>query len=171
LRRDPDAAFFFVDRFLVVDHLEGDMYIMAVHSEESAETQAAQAWISSTADRIKQFQLRKIDSASHESINGVSETPVKGSELPVGDGGFQSSRSKSEYISDIRACMEALYSGNSYEICLTNMLTGHIPAHRAWQFYKYLRTVNAAPYSAWMNFGQVCIPAVYCSSAKRLASL
>jgi para-aminobenzoate synthetase len=142
-----------VDRFFVVDHQESSVYVLSLHDGQSAGMHEAQTWVSDTEDRIRQLQQA---SACGKEENAAPEIVCQ--RVPrcrEGVTEFQLSRSKTEYIKDIQACMEELYAGNSYEICLTNMLTSEAPETKAWEFYKCLRTVNAAPYSAWMDFGHV----------------
>ena len=78
---------------------------------------------------------------------------------------FKLARSKQQYLQDVAACQQALYDGDSYEICLTTALV-RPEATDALQLYRTLRKVNPAPYAAWMSFGaddlQIC-----CSSPER----
>ena len=74
---------------------------------------------------------------------------------PTATDSFQMHRSRKQYLADIQACKDALYRGDSYEICLTNKLTASMSATDAWKFYQTLRKVNAAPYAAWMHCGAV----------------
>ena len=78
---------------------------------------------------------------------------------------FRLARSKQQYLRDVAACQQALYDGESYEICLTTALV-RPEASDALQLYRTLRKVNPAPYAAWMSFGaddlQIC-----CSSPER----
>jgi hypothetical protein len=68
---------------------------------------------------------------------------------------FRPARSRAQYLKDIDECKEALYEGNSYEICLTNALHCEVRNWDAWKFYRVLRKVNPAPYSAWLHCGEV----------------
>ncbi len=51
-----------------------------------------------------------------------------------------------------RAHEQALYDGESYEVCLTTMLSRE-PAPDPRRLYTILRAVNPAPYAAWLHFG------------------
>lgn len=161
--RDPDAAFFIADRFLVVDHQEDCIYMVAVHHEQPADARAAEAWLSDTDNRIQQQQQHANGCCdTDENAAATPQLQEPSAEALHSATEFQLSRSKPEYIADVQACMRELYAGNSYEICLTNRLNGNVPASQAWKFYKRLRTVNAAPYSAWMDFGHVRCPSLAC---------
>ena len=74
---------------------------------------------------------------------------------PAGGTAFELARSRRQYHADIAACQEALHSGDSYEICLTNALLGSAAGVAPWRFYQVLRRVNPAPYAAWMHCGKV----------------
>ena len=47
---------------------------------------------------------------------------------------------------------QALYDGESYELCLTTMLTAKQQVHPL-SLYRTLRRMNPAPYAAWLSFG------------------
>lgn len=69
---------------------------------------------------------------------------------------FALARDKAQYMRDVAVCQDALHRGDSYEICLTNVMTAAAPAFDAWGFYGLLRDINAAPHAAWLHCGQVC---------------
>ena len=61
--------------------------------------------------------------------------------------------------------MQHLRAGESYQVCLTNMLTrqwGGDP----WALYTKLRELNPAPYAAWLHFARDQ-PTICCSSPER----
>ena len=88
----------------------------------------------------------------------------------VGDG-FTLDRSGECYEADVHRCMESLYSGDSYEICLTNKFRKAKPKLCAWELYRHLRRRNPAPYAAWLKFGRgTKALTVCCSSPERFLS-
>jgi para-aminobenzoate synthetase len=151
--REPDAAFFFADQFLAIDHVESKIYAVVLHNGSQATADAATCWLSRVGTRIAELpQTEPVGppSAGPQHRQPEAATPASPS--------FQLAHSRAEYLQAISACMEELYAGNSYEICLTNQLNGRVQQENAWQFYNQLRSINAAPYSAWMDFGKVCSP-------------
>ena len=68
--------------------------------------------------------------------------------------------SRAEYLDRIGQCLAHLSEGEAYELCLTNQidLNTDIPALR---YYETLRSLNPAPYSAYLRFGDLEIA---CSS-------
>jgi hypothetical protein len=50
-----------------------------------------------------------------------------------------------------QACLEQIRDGETYEVCLTNQLTATCDLDPV-LLYKTLRSVNPAPYAAWLHF-------------------
>lgn len=57
-----------------------------------------------------------------------------------------------KHASVLPAVPQAMYDGESYEVCLTTMLSRR-GAPDAVQLYRTLRAINPAPYAAWLRFG------------------
>ena len=97
----------------------------------------------------------------------ASDRQTGAAEMPVSPPPpFQLARSRRQYLRDVEACQQALYDGDSYEICLTTALVRDHPLDPL-QLYRTLRRVNPAPYAAWLSFGgnnnlQIC-----CASPER----
>jgi para-aminobenzoate synthetase len=68
--------------------------------------------------------------------------------------------SRPEYLDRIRQCIQYIRDGEAYELCLTNQLEfeTNIPAL---QYYERLCSLNPAPYSAYLRFGDL---EIVCSS-------
>lgn len=56
------------------------------------------------------------------------------------------------YINNVQACKDALYAGESYELCLTTALSRPAPTDPL-QLYYTLRRRSPAPYAAFLSFG------------------
>ena len=61
-----------------------------------------------------------------------------------------------QYLSDINECIDRIYAGDSYEICLTNKITarGNIDVVSS---YLQLREENPSPFGALLRFGDVAV--------------
>lgn len=67
---------------------------------------------------------------------------------------FHLHRTREVYMADVQACKDALYAGESYELCLTTALSRRGAPLKALDLYKILRRVSPAPYAAFLSFGQ-----------------
>ena len=80
---------------------------------------------------------------------------------------FRLSRSHEQYLRDIETCKQRLTEGETYEICLTNKITAEASLDPL-PLYRTLRSVNPAPFSAYLRFGE---RAVLSSSPERFLSV
>ncbi|KAL4521804.1 hypothetical protein Ndes2437B_g07630 [Nannochloris sp. 'desiccata'] len=159
----PDASFFLVDQFVALDHKTGSVYAVAVHSEgkgdaETSEKIKTERWVETIAGQLEQLKAQFAAENNVSEVephqNGKSTTSAEmtaPSPAPL----FQLREPKAHYIKNIESCMEALYAGDSYELCLTTEMRRPSiwGASEAWTLYKILRKVNPAPYAAWLQFG------------------
>jgi len=124
----PDAVFLFLDRFLVFDHEQQDTYVVAVCP--AGERAAAEAWVAGMARTLE------------DPLPAPAE-PEAAPECAAG----RFARGAADYRGDIAACRAQILEGESYEICLTNMV--HVPGRAdAVSTYRRLRRLNPAPYAA-----------------------
>ncbi|MFE7568910.1 aminodeoxychorismate synthase component I [Streptomyces sp. NPDC057539] len=145
----PDAVWMFADRVIAVDHQEGLTYLVAVHDEKTRRD--AQEWVERTS-----ALLMGLNPADAEPPRGPAAGPPPDAEEYLG-------RGRSQYLADITECRRQLNRGESYEICLTNML--HMPFHDDdTSFYLRLRRANPAPYAALLRLGDIT---VFSSSPER----
>ncbi|WP_414527078.1 aminodeoxychorismate synthase component I [Nodularia chucula] len=141
----PDAMFLLADQMIVFDHQEQSIYLLCLTPNH--QKTVAQAWLESI-----EKQLRTL--APLPPIQPIS------SQDPIV---FRLSRSHETYIHDIHKCLSEIKEGESYQICLTNKFyTDNTPDPL--EFYRQLRRVNPAPYSAFLRFGEI---AIACSSPER----
>ena len=67
------------------------------------------------------------------------------------------------YLDDIRLCQDEIRRGESYQLCLTNMISTD-PVEHPLDLYRILRTESPAPYAAYLRLGST---SVLCSSPER----
>ena len=80
---------------------------------------------------------------------------------------FRLSRSEKTYLDNIETCLQEIHEGETYQVCLTNQIhTDTTPDPLA--FYRTLRSINPAPYAAFLRFGDV---AMACSSPERFLQI
>lgn len=141
----PDAAFLLADQIIVFDHQEQTIYLVCL--TKKGQTKPAEAWF-----KLMEQQLSRLP-----SLPPIAPEGSKGSVS------FRLSRSRQTYTKDIQQCLHEIYKGESYQVCLTNQLHTDITPDPL-KFYRTLRRVNPAPYSAFLRFGDV---AIACSSPER----
>uniref|UniRef100_A0A0D9WTR2 aminodeoxychorismate synthase n=1 Tax=Leersia perrieri TaxID=77586 RepID=A0A0D9WTR2_9ORYZ len=158
----PDACFFFADNLVVVDHSNGDVYLLSLHDEYSSsngdgdcQNSIHSSWLTNTEKKL----LRMDAMAPRLPINGSSFTRSSS----VNKQGFVIEKSKEEYIRDVQSCLDYIKDGESYELCLTTQMNRRTDYMNALKLYLKLRKQNPAPYAAWLNFSSENL-SICCSS-------
>ncbi|MDB5023562.1 MAG: aminodeoxychorismate synthase, component [Mucilaginibacter sp.] len=130
----PDAALIFSSRFLVIDHKENKIYLVAI-AREKEETDAIQQWVNET----------------FEKLHHLKPVALKGTNYIEDKLNFYGSQNHSTYIDNIKRCLTEIKNGESYEICLTNQLSIELTLDPV-ELYLNLRKINPAQYSAFLHF-------------------
>ena len=132
----PDAIFFDIDRCIVFDHLDRQVFLVA--REEVSRSTAAR-WF----DRVS----TALAAAIPQSTRPRPSEPTLVARLADGP---------ESYMRKIRFCQEQLAAGESYQICLSSefeMSRGPSP----FEAYRILRKLNPAPYAAFLRFGDAAV--------------
>ncbi|KAF7328484.1 Para-aminobenzoic acid synthetase [Mycena venus] len=138
--RHPDINLVFVERSVVFDHETGHAHVQSLRLDDSE-------WVSETGRLLLELCY---SSASTPSMNGTSQSRHKTKptlSLPQRD----------RYIAQIKKAKEFLFSGDSYELCLTARAKITFPFQppteksSSWTRYKHLRSVNPAPHAAYIR--------------------
>lgn len=141
----PDAMFLLADRMMAIDHEEQTLYLLCLIQQ--GQKASAEAWFESIKQEIDHLPPLPL------VVPEKKQTPVI----------FLLSRSQRTYLHDIEKCLQEIHEGETYQVCLTNQIkTDATPEPLA--FYRSLRHINPAPYSAFLRFGDV---AIACSSPER----
>ncbi|GAA5798099.1 hypothetical protein HPULCUR_003499 [Helicostylum pulchrum] len=175
---EPDAAFQFVDRFLVFDQVERKIYICCLvkKSEPSNEVlnqvgfthlQEAMVWINQqernilcTAETLRRRKLAD-EFISLTPASSACTTPTPSVNVAIANDVFTPDVDHQDYLSTIEQCVDMIREGEAYEICLTTRFRLTLPKHIStknsdptlWRLYtRYLRKNNPAPFSALMMF-------------------
>ncbi|MFI8894635.1 aminodeoxychorismate synthase component I [Streptomyces paradoxus] len=138
----PDAAWLFADRVIAVDHEEGFTYAVCLAEDTPQAAREAADWLEGVLAGL--------------SCVATERPPLPGPPAPADPGAAEPwlVRDRSTYLADIEACRQALRSGTSYEICLTNAARLPAPGDPL-EFYRTLRRDNPAPYAAFLRFGEL----------------
>ncbi|MFD5830115.1 aminodeoxychorismate synthase component I [Lentzea sp. NPDC060358] len=124
----PDASFVFADRAVVIDHDGECVHLMSLTDD---------SWFG---------EVSKL-------LTGLS--PLGEPSRPVaGDATLRHPRA--QYLKLISACQEAITAGETYEVCLTNMMSWRADLD-PWAAYRLLRAANPVPFGALLRFGDLTV--------------
>jgi len=137
----PDANMLFADRAIGFDHVEQVVYLLALAEED--DDQEAQTWLQDTAARLAHLG---------DECSAAAPTPMEGAEL----GPLQLRVDRRGYLEAISKCQELIAAGETYEVCLTNMVTAEGKLD-PWRTYQMLRRDNPAPFSALLRLGSLSV--------------
>jgi para-aminobenzoate synthetase len=140
----PDAAWLFADRVIVIDHQENTAHLLCLAEDTPSAHEEATAWLDATLAFLSSLSL-------HQAPSVRSWTPEDDA-VEITERWLL--RDAEDYRADVVSCQQQLRAGESYEICLTTAV--ELPATCASaDYYRVLRRVNPAPYSAYLRFGEV----------------
>ena len=134
----PDASLMFADRCVVFDHATATTYLLALHLGDEA---PARDWLRATRARI-------------EAIPDAPASPA--AEQPPAPAALALRHDRDAYLDLIESCQRAITAGESYEICLTNMLQVERSLD-VWSAYTALRRDNPAPFAALLRLGDLSV--------------
>ena len=143
--RNPDVDLVFVERSIVIDAVSGKAYVQTLIPGDEAWLQDMSALIEECPRPCS--ESRRSSSAKRRRKSTTTPPPVVS--LP----------DRERYISRIREAKEYLFSGDSYELCLTAPTRISVPKavrrvpeqSSSWELYKVLRARNPAPHSAYIR--------------------
>lgn len=142
----PDAAMVFADRALVIDHAEGESYLLRL--SRLARDPEVDAWFAATAERVR-------------GLPSGPEAPAPPLTGPLtGDGTAEPHvelhHDREAYLGLVAECLDEIRDGESYEICLSNTATARTAVDPAATF-AHLRRVSPVPYGALLAFPGVAV--------------
>ncbi|MCV7217575.1 aminodeoxychorismate synthase component I [Mycobacterium crocinum] len=155
----PDAALLFADRALVLDHATRTSYLLALSYSGNAAD--AEAWLTSTGEALRALPAAPLVPAPKLTLSGPAMTdPDVGMNV-------QLRHDRTAYLKRIDECFDEINAGESYEICMTNMVTVHTQVD-VLPTFAHLRRVSPVPFGALLDFGDV---AVLSASPERFLSI
>ncbi|WP_237687086.1 chorismate-binding protein [Arthrobacter sunyaminii] len=144
----PDAALIYAGRAVVLDHELRCVYVLTLsgNSPDGGE---------SSADSWAALVRRTVETVAAVPPGTMPDLPPTGSSLPVPQ--FAVRDSRDSYLAKVRSAQTEISNGNSYEVCLTTSLTGHLaeppgPAD-VLGLYRRLRRRSPAPFASLLRFG------------------
>ena len=140
----PDATMVFTDRALVLDHLTKTGYLLALTEDGPGDGgtggRHAREWLDDAARRLADLEGRSVEEPARPAPAGV----------------LRLRHDHDAYLARISAGLEQIAAGETYEVCLTNMIEADAPPD-AWQAYRFLRRANPVPFGALLAFGDMSV--------------
>ncbi|MDA1764287.1 aminodeoxychorismate synthase component I [Bacillus cereus] len=146
---EPDAYFIFADRYIVFDHLLQKTYICSLIKDQSEKLMVNQ-WFNEIKSTITM-----INTDSEKSYQKEQSYQKNLSDEEIFSG-ISFDADKAQYISDLNAVQDYLRQGDSYEVNYTSRMY-YNRIENIFDVYKKLREINAAPYSAFIDFDELQI--------------
>ncbi|KAJ3013945.1 hypothetical protein HKX48_005433, partial [Thoreauomyces humboldtii] len=150
----PDASFVLGDRVVVFDHIDKEMWLLAVeYGDDDAKADAAE-WIRNRGVEILAMQVNGVRQKKYLPVhlNNTAFPPTVA--LPP----LRLRDPQASYLAKVRESLRNITNGETYEVCLTTQITQSLPPHPAprpdpLSLYIDIRARNPAPYGAFLRFG------------------
>ncbi len=133
----PDAWLVFADRAVVVDHHTDTVHLVYLEDRETRTEQ--HAWV----ERVRAVVAEE---ARRGPAPWPEAPPAAGEDVVAG----ALRHTEPEYLDLIGRCQQQIRAGESYEVCLTNMVRWPTPVDEA-RAYRLLRAASPAPFGAWLR--------------------
>ena len=143
----PDSCWIFADRLIVFDHQEHTLWLVCVDDQRGLCAENL-AWVENT---------QRLLSAT---TAGRRRTATVGAAQPQEPCDLKWRHGALEYRGLIQSALRAIREGETYEVCLTNRLSGTCNLE-PFEVYRALRTLNPASYGAFVRVHSLSI---LCSS-------
>ncbi|GLP82030.1 aminodeoxychorismate synthase component I [Mycobacterium antarcticum] len=157
----PDAALLFADRALVLDHATRTSYLLTLSiSGDAAGTAEAKSWLTTTAKALHALPTAPTRPAPAPRLSAAMTDTDIGMNVEL-------RHDRAAYLKRIDECFDEINAGESYEICMTNMVTVHTQID-VLPTFAHLRRVSPVPFGALLDFGDV---AVLSASPERFLSI
>lgn len=153
----PDAVMMFLDRAVVIDHLTERVYLMALRNEDAEE--ASDQWFARMREAIgsltEDSSTSRPDAAASERVEdgdiASAGSPVVKLSARVGSR-LTARHSQREYLGLIDRVQQEITDGETYEVCLTNILEGTVESEeKALSMYLRLRDEHPTPFGAFIR--------------------
>jgi para-aminobenzoate synthetase len=123
---EPDAAMIFADRAIVFDHMTSTTYLLSLSGD---------GWLAATEHRLAE-------------LSGIEPNPA---EKPQPATQLRLRHDRDRYLALIDRCQDSIQQGETYEVCLTNMLTAD-ESIEPWRAYRLMRRFSPSPFAALLQF-------------------
>ena len=138
----PDICFAYIERSIVIDHMHKTVHVQSLKWDD-------QEWIDATLRLLLPSSQSRSTLASDNQVSQMAALATSIDEP-----------SKDAYVAKIGKCQTHIRAGNAYELCLTNQTTIRTSAssnRSSWPLYLRLRSLNPAPFSAYVRLGPLTL--------------
>ena len=146
----PECCLGFYDVVITFDHLEERTYIASSGFPEQDEAQR----LKRAGERLEQV---KAALENHQRGMSRQSAPLNERKSPVQDSSGMPLRSNfthDEYLRAVETAREYIISGEIYQVNLSQRFEGRLPTD-PYDLYQRLRSINPAPFAAYLNFDEV----------------
>ncbi|KAI8819722.1 ADC synthase [Fimicolochytrium jonesii] len=149
----PDAAFVWADRVVVFDHVEGEVWGVALESaREGEEEEEVREWLEDVEGRIVRLAAEEVDVKVNgtATADGTPPSPPR-TTSPT----FTLAHPHPTYLTNVHTALREITNGETYEVCLTTRISTPLPPSHPdpYTLYTHLRAHNPAPYGAFLRLG------------------
>jgi para-aminobenzoate synthetase len=157
-----DADLLFAGRAVVLDHREQRTYLLTLketgpdgrtaHAESTHPDPETGQWLE--AARTAVADASRIPAAAAARGPAADVVPEPAAALvPLKPPVFAARDTRDQYLAKVRRAQSEIRDGNSYEVCLTTVLTAAVPERPdPLETYGLLRERNPAPFAHFMRF-------------------
>ena len=138
----PDATMMFLDRAVVIDHVQAKVYLLALIGMGQSLADC-EAWCSQT-----RAALQMIDAAASTTEPTSVSDPTR--TFSSSESTLTTRHSRDEYRELIEWALKKITDGETYEVCLTNMVEAEAE-FEALGVYLALRADNPTPFGAYLK--------------------
>ncbi|MGO2986424.1 MAG: aminodeoxychorismate synthase component I [Brevibacterium aurantiacum] len=147
----PDAVMMFLDRALVIDHVTERIHLLALREpDDPAGLDATKQWFDQTRARIAWIPTDEFSDSDQRRAASAKEDTTTQTERHSPN--LVARHSQQDYLDLIDQVQEKITDGETYEVCLTNMLGGTADPHESpLEMYLRLRADNPTPFGAFIR--------------------
>ncbi|UZD61151.1 aminodeoxychorismate synthase component I [Brevibacterium sp. JSBI002] len=153
----PDAVMMFLDRALVIDHGTDRIHLLALRlADDPAGHATNQDWLELTRTRIASIPTDEASDADQGWITSARVNIATPAERR--DSNLVARHSRRAYLDLIDQVQEKITDGETYEVCLTNMLEATADGEESpLDMYLRLRADNPTPFGAFIRTREAAI--------------
>lgn len=147
----PDAVMMFLDRALVIDHDTDRIYLLGLRDpDDPAGLDATKQWFDQTRARIASIPTDELSGSAQGRATSAKVETTAPTEHPHPT--LTVRHSPHDYLGLIDQVQQKITDGETYEVCLTNMLEGSANPHETpLDMYLRLREDNPTPFGAFIR--------------------